>query len=88
MYSHSPGAAPTLATAVNFSAFDVGITVGPWLGGLAIGGGLGYPSVAWIGMALAITTLATVTWAAALHRRARQVQKVSPVDRDMVELTV
>ncbi|MFI6368406.1 Cmx/CmrA family chloramphenicol efflux MFS transporter [Nocardia sp. NPDC050630] len=82
------GAAPTLATAVNFSAFNVGITVGPWLGGLAIGGGLGYPSVAWIGAALAVAALATVAWAAALHRRARQVDAVGPADRAMSELTV
>ncbi|MEV6339843.1 Cmx/CmrA family chloramphenicol efflux MFS transporter [Nocardia vinacea] len=82
------GAAPTLATAVNFSAFNVGITVGPWLGGLAIGGGLGYPSVAWIGVALGFTALATVAWAAVLHRRAQQVETVSAADRAMVELTV
>ncbi|MEV4128563.1 Cmx/CmrA family chloramphenicol efflux MFS transporter [Nocardia sp. NPDC049707] len=80
------GAAPTLATAVNFSAFNVGITVGPWLGGLAIGSGLGYSSVAWIGVALGIAALATVGWAAALHRRAQQVTVV-PVDRAMAELT-
>lgn len=82
------GAAPTLATAVNFSAFNVGITVGPWLGGLAIGGGLGYPSVAWIGVALGFAALATVAWAAALHRRAQQIETVSAADRAMVELTV
>ncbi|MFI7668916.1 Cmx/CmrA family chloramphenicol efflux MFS transporter [Nocardia sp. NPDC049526] len=81
-------AAPTLATAVNFSAFNVGITVGPWLGGLAIGGGLGYPSVAWIGVALAIAALATVAWAAVLHRRAQQVDTVGPADRVMAKLTV
>ncbi|MEV2221998.1 Cmx/CmrA family chloramphenicol efflux MFS transporter [Nocardia vinacea] len=82
------GAAPTLATAVNFSAFNVGITVGPWLGGLAIGGGLGYPSVAWIGVALASAALATVAWAAVLHRRAQQVDTVGPADRVMAKLTV
>ncbi|MFE9326800.1 Cmx/CmrA family chloramphenicol efflux MFS transporter [Nocardia sp. NPDC052278] len=82
------GAAPTLATAVNFSAFNVGITVGPWLGGMAIGGGLGYPSVAWIGVALGFAALATVAWAAALHRRAQQVDAVRPADRAMAEFTV
>ncbi|WP_062988641.1 Cmx/CmrA family chloramphenicol efflux MFS transporter [Nocardia anaemiae] len=75
------GAAPTLATAVNFSAFNVGITVGPWLGGLAIDGGLGYPSIAWIGVILGFAALTTVAWAAALHRRAQQVDAVSPADR-------
>ncbi|MGI5288642.1 Cmx/CmrA family chloramphenicol efflux MFS transporter [Nonomuraea polychroma] len=60
--------APTLAAAVNVSAFNVGITVGPWLGGLSIGAGLGYPSVAWIGAAIGVVSLATVALAGRLHR--------------------
>ncbi|WP_433431084.1 Cmx/CmrA family chloramphenicol efflux MFS transporter [Nonomuraea sp. CA-141351] len=60
--------APTLAAAVNVSSFNVGITVGPWLGGLAIDAGLGYPSVAWIGAAIGVLSLATVALSAALHR--------------------
>ncbi|MEV6429719.1 Cmx/CmrA family chloramphenicol efflux MFS transporter [Nocardia sp. NPDC051463] len=62
------GAAPTLATATNYSAFNVGITVGPWLGGSAIGAGLGYASVGWIGAAIGIAMLATIAWAQHLHR--------------------
>lgn len=62
------GSAPTLATATNFSSFNVGITVGPWLGGLAIGAGMGYGSVAWIGAALGVAALGTVAWAAVLNR--------------------
>ncbi|GAA3707273.1 MFS transporter [Nonomuraea antimicrobica] len=60
--------APTLAAALNVSAFNVGITAGPWLGGVAIDAGLGYPSVAWIGAAIGVAALATVVLAAALHR--------------------
>lgn len=41
--------APTLASSLNVSAFNVGITAGPWLGGLALDAGAGYPVVAWIG---------------------------------------
>lgn len=63
------GAAPTLATAVNFSAFNVGIVIGPWLGGLTITHGLGYPSVAWLGATLGILALATIGWAYLLERR-------------------
>jgi DHA1 family chloramphenicol resistance protein-like MFS transporter len=59
--------APTLAAATNFSAFNVGITAGPWLGGLAIGAGSGYPSVAWIGAALSTLALGTVALASALR---------------------
>ncbi|GGV97073.1 hypothetical protein GCM10015535_67670 [Streptomyces gelaticus] len=35
--------APTLAGATNVSAFNLGNTIGPWLGGLTIDAGLGYP---------------------------------------------
>lgn len=62
--------APTLAAAVNVSSFNVGITVGPWLGGLAISAGAGYPAVAWIGAALGLLGLVTVTVAVAASRAA------------------
>ncbi|GAA3538709.1 MFS transporter [Nonomuraea rosea] len=61
--------APTLAAAVNVSSFNVGITIGPWLGGLAIGGGLGYPSVAWVGAAMGVVALGTVALSAGLRRK-------------------
>lgn len=64
----APGA-PTLAVAGNVSAFNVGISIGPWLGGLAISAGLGYPAVAWIGAALAVVALALVGVEAASRRR-------------------
>ncbi|MBT2224529.1 Cmx/CmrA family chloramphenicol efflux MFS transporter [Nonomuraea sp. NEAU-A123] len=63
--------APTLAAATNFSAFNVGITVGPWVGGLAIGAGFGYPVVAWIGAGLGVAALGTVGLAALLDKRVR-----------------
>ncbi|MFG1947073.1 Cmx/CmrA family chloramphenicol efflux MFS transporter [Nonomuraea sp. NPDC048826] len=52
--------APALAASVNVAAFNVGITVGPWLGGLALDAGYGYPSTGWIGAALGLLALATV----------------------------
>ncbi|NEA35460.1 Cmx/CmrA family chloramphenicol efflux MFS transporter [Streptomyces sp. SID13031] len=52
--------APTLAAAVNVSAFNVGITVAPWLGGLAIDAGAGYASLGWIGAGIGILALLTV----------------------------
>jgi MFS transporter, DHA1 family, chloramphenicol resistance protein len=58
------GDAPTLATATNFSAFNVGITAGPWLGGLAINAGAGYPALGWIAVATGLAALATVLFAA------------------------
>lgn len=63
------GRAPTLAAATNFSAFNVGITAGPWLGGLAIDAGAGYPGAVWIGAGLGAAALATVALGHALDRR-------------------
>jgi DHA1 family chloramphenicol resistance protein-like MFS transporter len=74
------GTAPTLATAINYSAFNVGITVGPWLGGIAIGAGLGYASVGWIGATMGIAMLAAIVWAHYLHRRpTAQTQAPQPI---------
>ncbi|MEV0799416.1 Cmx/CmrA family chloramphenicol efflux MFS transporter [Kribbella sp. NPDC050281] len=65
------GSAPTLAAAFNISAFNVGITIGPWLGGLAIDANAGYPSVAWIGAILGLVALGTVLPAAVRTRPGR-----------------
>jgi MFS transporter, DHA1 family, chloramphenicol resistance protein len=55
------GGAPTLATAANVSAFNVGITAGPWLGGAALGAGAGYPTLAVLGALLGVVALGVVT---------------------------
>ncbi|GAA0586796.1 MFS transporter [Kribbella sandramycini] len=60
------GNAPTMATATNFSSFNIGITLGPWLGGLAIGAGAGYPALGWIAVGTGLAALATVVVAAYL----------------------
>ncbi|WNE97258.1 MFS transporter [Streptomyces luomodiensis] len=61
-------AAPTLAGATNTSAFNIGNTVGPWLGGLVIDAGWGYPAVAWTGAALAGTGVVATAVAVRVHR--------------------
>ncbi|MEV0282263.1 Cmx/CmrA family chloramphenicol efflux MFS transporter [Streptomyces sp. NPDC050610] len=61
-------AAPTLAGATTTAAFNIGNTVGPWLGGLVIGAGWGYPAVAWTGAALAALAVCTTAVASRLHR--------------------
>lgn len=53
-------ASATLVAAGNVVAFNIGITVGPWLGGLALDAGAGYPSTAWIGTGLGALALAAV----------------------------
>ena len=65
------GSAPTLAAAFNISAFNVGITVGPWLGGLALDAGAGYSAVGWIGAALGVLAFGTVPLAARAAGRTR-----------------
>ncbi|MFC0599998.1 Cmx/CmrA family chloramphenicol efflux MFS transporter [Streptomyces palmae] len=62
------GAAPTLAGATTTSAFNIGNTVGPWLGGLVIGAGLGYPAVAWTSVGMAALAVAALVAASRLHR--------------------
>lgn len=63
------GAAPTLAGATTTSSFNIGNTVGPWLGGLVIDAGWGYRTVAWTGAALAAAAIGATALAALANRR-------------------
>ncbi len=76
--------APVLAGATVTAAFNIGNTVGPWLGGVTIDAGLGYRSVAWVGAALGVAALGTVVVAVVLHRRAAP----SPNDAPLPEAAV
>lgn len=57
-------AAPTLASAFNVSAFNVGNAVGPWLGGLVLTAGWGYLAPTWVSMGLLglALVLAMTSW--------------------------
>jgi DHA1 family chloramphenicol resistance protein-like MFS transporter len=64
--------APTLAGGFATAAFNVGGALGPWLGGLAIGAGLGYRSPVWVsavlvGLALVVGGAARRTGALAVR---------------------
>ncbi|RKT20217.1 DHA1 family inner membrane transport protein [Streptomyces sp. 1114.5] len=61
--------APTLASAVNIGAFNLGNALAAWLGGAVISAGLGYTAPNWVGAALAAAALALALWSAALERR-------------------
>lgn len=61
--------APTLASAVNISAFNVGNALGPWLAGLAISSGAGFLAPSWVGTALAAGSIATALASVAADRR-------------------
>ncbi|MFF8263628.1 MFS transporter [Streptomyces virginiae] len=61
--------APTLASAVNIGAFNLGNALAAWLGGLVIAAGLGWTAPNWVGAALAASALALALLSGALERR-------------------
>ncbi|RBM20890.1 chloramphenicol efflux pump [Prauserella sp. PE36] len=62
--------APTLGGGFATAAFNVGAALGPWLGGVVIGGGLGYRSPIWVSAALVATALLCGALAVGLRRPA------------------
>ncbi|BAJ28709.1 MULTISPECIES: MFS transporter [Kitasatospora] len=62
--------APTLASAVNIGAFNLGNALAAWLGGAVISAGLGYTAPNWVGALLAGSALVLALVSAALERRA------------------
>lgn len=63
--------APTLASAVNIGAFNLGNALAAWLGGLVIGAGHAYTSTNWVGAALAASALALAVLSSTLERGRR-----------------
>ncbi|WP_030555160.1 MFS transporter [Streptomyces exfoliatus] len=78
--------APTLASAVNIGAFNLGNALAAWLGGVVIAAGYGYTAPNWVGAALAAAALGLAFWSAALERRtpAAGVPGAEPVAADAV----
>ncbi|MEV4334670.1 MFS transporter [Streptomyces sp. NPDC049597] len=74
-------AAPTLASAANIGAFNLGNALAAWLGGIVIAGGLGYTSPNWVGALLSGTALLLAFLAAHLNKRtgAAQAQTAVPI---------
>ncbi|GAA1681443.1 MFS transporter [Fodinicola feengrottensis] len=58
-----------LGASANTSAFNIGIAIGPWLGGLAIDAGYGFVAPVWIGVALAAASLIVALFAGRAARR-------------------
>ncbi|MFE6975128.1 Cmx/CmrA family chloramphenicol efflux MFS transporter [Streptomyces sp. NPDC057682] len=65
--------APTLAGSFSTAAFNVGAALGPWLGGLALGAGLGFRSPLWVSALLMLLSLATASAALGRARTRRPV---------------
>lgn len=64
--------APTLASAVNIGAFNLGNALAAWIGGLVISAGHAYTSVNWVGVALAGGALLLAALSITLERGGRR----------------
>ncbi|GAA3126522.1 MFS transporter [Streptomyces rectiviolaceus] len=77
--------APTLASAMNIGAFNLGNALSAWLGGLVISAGLGYTAPNWVGAVLAGSALVLAVVSATLERRSATpspvVAGVAPVEQ-------
>ncbi|MFR0355520.1 MFS transporter [Streptomyces sediminimaris] len=69
-------AAPTLASAANIGAFNLGNALAAWLGGVVIAAGFGYTSPNWIGALLSGAALLLSFLAAFLDRRTRPTGRI------------
>ncbi|MGW2237756.1 MFS transporter [Streptomyces sp. NPDC001759] len=69
-------AAPTLASAANIGAFNLGNALAAWLGGVVISAGFGYTSPNWVGALLTGSALLLSFLAAYLDRRSRSTARV------------
>ncbi|NUP25113.1 MAG: MFS transporter [Nocardia sp.] len=69
---HAAGA-PTLASAVNIGAFNLGNAIAAWLGGAVIAAGFGYTAPNWVGVALVIAAVGLAVTSDLLERRAKRV---------------
>ncbi|MFE9409297.1 MFS transporter [Streptomyces sp. NPDC006704] len=61
--------APTLASAVNIGAFNLGNALSAWLGGIVIAAGFGYTAPNWVGAALAASAVVLAVVSSVLERR-------------------
>ncbi|MCX5512939.1 MFS sugar transporter [Kaistia algarum] len=62
---HRPGAVDT-ASALNIAAFNLGIALGAWIGGLVVASSLGLGATPWVGGIMVAGALALALWSGAL----------------------
>ncbi|MET8871072.1 MFS transporter [Nocardia sp. NPDC004604] len=63
------GSAPTLASALNIGAFNLGNAVSAWLGGVVIAAGYGYTAPNWVGVGLVVSALGLAVLSGILEHR-------------------
>ncbi|WP_445503314.1 MFS transporter [Microvirga sp. G4-2] len=73
---HRPGAVD-VASALNIAAFNLGIAIGAWLGGLVVESPLGLGATPWVGSILVVAALLLTIWSGALDRRAAPALKAA-----------
>jgi multidrug resistance protein len=67
---HRPGAVD-VASALNIAAFNLGIAVGAWTGGLVVDSPLGLGATPWVGAIFVAAALGLTLWSGALDRGSR-----------------
>jgi DHA1 family inner membrane transport protein len=65
---HRPGAVD-VASALNIAAFNLGIALGAWIGGLVVASPLGLGATPWVGAILVAGAFVLTVWSGALDRR-------------------
>lgn len=73
------GEAELLGAALNHASFNIGNSLGAWIGGLVIAAGLGYLAPGWAGVILAILGLALALVSVSLDRRAQRPTPTSEI---------
>ncbi|MEU5027127.1 MFS transporter [Streptomyces milbemycinicus] len=68
--------APTLASAANIGAFNLGNALAAWLGGIVISAGMGYTAPNWVGALMAAAALGTAVLSATLERRTARTGRI------------
>ena len=66
---HRPGAVD-VASALNIAAFNLGIALGAWIGGVVVDSSLGLGSTPWVGAVMVAGALALTLWSGVLDKRA------------------
>ncbi|MDR6433413.1 MFS transporter [Brucella pseudogrignonensis] len=72
---HRPGAVD-VASALNIAAFNLGIAIGAWLGGLVVESSLGLGSTPWVGAILVTIALILTIWSSYLDQNAIRTQAI------------
>ncbi|CAH1659567.1 Uncharacterized MFS-type transporter YtbD [Hyphomicrobiales bacterium] len=63
-----------VASALNIAAFNLGIALGAWIGGLVVGSGLGLAATPWVGGIMVAAALVLTLWSGVLDNREKRAE--------------